>query len=235
MNNNDKVLKKISKAKKFLKGAPSKKIVSLQVSILKKLATQGSTEALIELAIEHYRGNYHLDPKVAFKVSLAAARRGDARCMLNVGYSYSEGMGVKTNFRNALIWYKKAASEGLPEAQYNLALHYEKGHGVSQNAKLAFKYYKLAARYNDPEFNLSLGWCYEHGFGTKVNFKKSILCYKKSAKKGDAVAFFNLGLMRYFGNGVPANGKIALKYFEESKKRGFKKSQVYINKITRNS
>ena len=37
----------------------------------------------------------------------------------------------------AVQWYRKAAEQGLAEAQYNLGVMYAKGEGVRQNYKIA--------------------------------------------------------------------------------------------------
>jgi len=39
-------------------------------------------------------------------------------------------MGVTESFKEAVEWYRKAAEQGVPDAQSNLGLMYKKGQGV---------------------------------------------------------------------------------------------------------
>ncbi len=49
------------------------------------------------------------------------AEQGDAAAQNNVGVLYESSTGVYRSDRAAEQWYRKAAEQGLPEAQYNLA------------------------------------------------------------------------------------------------------------------
>ncbi len=42
-------------------------------------------------------------------------------------------------------WYRKAAAQGVAEAQYNLGVMYGKGQGVPQDSVQAYMWYDLAA------------------------------------------------------------------------------------------
>ncbi len=53
---------------------------------------------------------------------------------------YREGTGVPQNARVAVNWYRKAAAQGLSEAQYNLGNMYENGKGVSKDNAEAAKW-----------------------------------------------------------------------------------------------
>ena len=57
---------------------------------------------------------------------------------------YAQGQGVRQNNAEAVRWYRKAAEQGIGEAQYNLGLMYEEGQGVSKNRKVAKEWYKKA-------------------------------------------------------------------------------------------
>ncbi len=57
----------------------------------------------------------------AFKLFKDFAEQGDAAAQNNVGVLYESSTGVYRSDRAAEQWYRKAAEQGLPEAQYNLA------------------------------------------------------------------------------------------------------------------
>ena len=58
---------------------------------------------------------------------------------------YDSGVGVTKDNRQAALWYRKAAEQGLPPAQYNLAVSYAYGKGVPTDAVQAYAWMNLAA------------------------------------------------------------------------------------------
>ncbi len=54
-----------------------------------------------------------------------------------LGYLYQHGEGVDSDNIEALKWYEKAASLGVPQAMYNLAYFYQNGLVVDQNIQRA--------------------------------------------------------------------------------------------------
>ncbi|MEA1938687.1 MAG: Sel1-like repeat-containing protein kinase family protein, partial [Pseudomonadota bacterium] len=55
------------------------------------------------------------------------AEKGDTLAQFNLGISYAEGHGAVQNYRIASYWFRKAAKQGLVQAQVNLAMIYDKG------------------------------------------------------------------------------------------------------------
>ena len=55
---------------------------------------------------------------------------------------YFNGNGIIQDYELALSWYKKAAEQGLLNAQYNLGVMYFNGHGyVTQDYELALSWF----------------------------------------------------------------------------------------------
>lgn len=80
-----------------------------------------------------------------------AAESGDAGSATNLGYLYSNGLGVEANQIEAVSWFRKAAEKGDTAAQFNLANAYEYGIGVTQNLDEALNWYKKAADQGDED------------------------------------------------------------------------------------
>jgi TPR repeat protein len=53
----------------------------------------------------------------AFKEFKTAAEKGDARAQYSLAVMYNDGIGVKKNPDEALIWFRKAAAKGHPMAK----------------------------------------------------------------------------------------------------------------------
>ncbi|MBE6388728.1 MAG: sel1 repeat family protein [Lentisphaerae bacterium] len=75
---------------------------------------------------------------------LLAARQGDAVSQLALGGEFFYGKNRKANIALALYWFRKAADNGLPEAQYNFGLCLLKGWGCEKNPAAAFRYLQKA-------------------------------------------------------------------------------------------
>jgi len=64
-----------------------------------------------------------------------------------LGAGYEQGWFGKTNFAEALKWFRKAAEQGDRDAQTALGQMYENGDDVTQNYTIAAKWYKKAAEH----------------------------------------------------------------------------------------
>ena len=63
---------------------------------------------------------------------------------LGAGTAYTFGNGVETDFRKALLWYRKAAAQGDTRAMSAIGDAYGTGNGVEQDGKEALRWYKAA-------------------------------------------------------------------------------------------
>jgi TPR repeat protein len=64
-----------------------------------------------------------------------------------LGAAYEQGWFGKTNFPEALKWFRRAAAQDDPDAQNSLGQMYENGEGVAQNYALAASWYRKAAEH----------------------------------------------------------------------------------------
>ncbi len=78
---------------------------------------------------------------------LVKAQQGDASSQMWLGCAYEQGWFGKTNFPEALKWFRKSAELGDPDAQNALGQMYEDGEGVIQNYASAAKWYRKAAEH----------------------------------------------------------------------------------------
>ena len=78
-------------------------------------------------------------------------------------WMYFTGAGVIKNYAEALKWYRKAADQGLAEAQYALAEMYHKGYGVPVDVSQAMTWYRKAADQGNVLAQYSLGWIFYTG------------------------------------------------------------------------
>ena len=69
----------------------------------------------------------------------------DAQAQFERGLKYANGVGVKQDFTESAIWYRRAAEAGHTEAQKKLGFLYATGRGVGQDYAEAEKWFRKAA------------------------------------------------------------------------------------------
>ncbi|MBF0462423.1 MAG: sel1 repeat family protein [Magnetococcales bacterium] len=88
------------------------------------------------------------------------AEQGDAQAQLRVGYFYRS----QHSYEEAAKWYRKAAEQGLPEAQNALGAVCLLGIGVPQDPQEAMKWFHAAAEQWYAPAQVSLDYVNEDKF-----------------------------------------------------------------------
>jgi len=88
-----------------------------------------------------------------------AANQGHIRAQLNLGFNYSRGWGVAQDYKTAMRWFRKAADQGMAEAQFCVGMMYQgddwhSGQGVDEDYKTAMRWFRKAAEQCMPESQL---------------------------------------------------------------------------------
>jgi TPR repeat protein len=146
----------------------------------------------------------------------AKAETGDANAQFELGYRHSVGKGVKTNFAEAVNWYRKAAEQGDARAQNNLGVSYETGAGVAKNEIEAAKWYQEAASRGFADAQLVIGYYYQTGKGVAKNEAEAVSWYYKAAAQGKPEAQYNLADCYETGRGIAKNPVEAVKWYKKA-------------------
>ncbi|SRR6266851_3778765 len=114
---------------------------------------------------------------------LAKAQRGEKGAQFWLGAGYEQGWFGKTDFQEALKWFRRAAKHGDPDAQNALGQMYENGEGVPQNYEQAAKWYRKAAEHV-PDFGgagqgrNNLGLLYMGGLGVPKDYVQAYMWFR---------------------------------------------------------
>ena len=81
----------------------------------------------------------------ALAVWLPLAKAGDTSAQNYVGEIYEKGLGIATDYTQAVFWYSQAAEQNFARAQINLGLLYEQGLGTDRNLYRALELYRMAS------------------------------------------------------------------------------------------
>jgi len=95
------------------------------------------------------------------------AEDGDPRAMVLLGNMYSEGHGVKQDYREAYTLYRRAAFHDNSDAMVALATMYQVGLGVGKNVPLAIEWFHRAARLGNQSAEMMYGLHLYRGFKTE--------------------------------------------------------------------
>lgn len=115
----------------------------------------------------------------------------DAAAQMKMGLAFDR----ERHYEEAAVWYRKAAEQGLSEAQNNLGVLYKDGQGVAQDYEEAARWFLLAAQQDNTLAQLNLGWLYHAGKGVHQDADSAYYWYLMAATKGHAPAQLNLGIL----------------------------------------
>ena len=102
------------------------------------------------------------------------ADAGDANAQFLVGMCYSSGIGVKTDYQEALKWFQKAEQQGDEDACFMIAGFYYTGTVFEKNYYEGVKRFKKLADKGDPRAFYQLGRSYFMLLPCRINLKASI-------------------------------------------------------------
>ena len=168
--------------------------------------------------------------KVGGELEVGADNSASAQvsAQTDLGYCYSEGLGVEQDRAAAVEWFRKAAKQGYVYAQTNLGICYYEGLGVERDYAAAVKWYRKAAEQGDPKAQNNLGTCYGNGYGVEQDYAAAAEWLRKAAEQGHAAAQYNLGDYYYWGKGVKQDYTAAVEWFHKAAGQGEPRAQYFL-------
>jgi len=151
----------------------------------------------------------------ALKIITPKAEAGDPVAQYYLSGIYDGGFGYKpVKDAESLMWNKRAAEQGLREAQASLGDKFYDGRAVvKQDFAEALKWYHLSADQGFAPAQRALGEMYEAGHGVPANPGEAFKFYAAAAEQGHALAQVDTGRMYALGSGVVKDDAAAVKYF----------------------
>jgi hypothetical protein len=142
-----------------------------------------------------------------------------------LGVRYLDGDGVAADKTEAVKWFRKAAEQGLAEAQYNLALWSARGEGTVKDMTAAVRWHRRAAEQNFAPAQHALAILYALGEGITKDANEAAKWYRKAAEQGYPPAQANLGVKYLQGVGVAQDSTEAAKWIRKSAEQGYAPAQ----------
>ena len=139
---------------------------------------------------------------------------GHSRAQNALGSYYAE---CARDDASAVVWFGKAAAQGLAAAQYNFASALADGkHGLQKDVREAFAIMAKSAAQGDARAACHLGMVLNMGADCTRDGEAAARFFAQAAAAGDAHGQFLLGFAYMSGQGVPADEQRARRLFELS-------------------
>jgi TPR repeat protein len=134
-------------------------ILEKKITTLEKKALAGDADAQFKLGDMLYKGiDVQHDDLEAFRWFKLAAEQDHPLALNRLGMFYHDGRGgVQKDDKEAVLYFRKAANQGLAEAQYNLAVMLDGTHKIDENLTEMMSLFKSAADQGYAPAQFSLG------------------------------------------------------------------------------
>lgn len=149
-------------------------------------AKKGSVDAQRELALILLNTK---QPAKAYEWFKKAADQGSLPATFYCGKLLMDGMGVKKDAQQGMIYMLKAADAGFPNAQYAAAQAYYQGNGVTKNAAQGFIWLVKAAHSGVSNAQYQLAKELVSGDGCDKNYDRATFWFGRAIQSGHTIAF----------------------------------------------
>ncbi len=128
-----------------------------------------------------YGQGFEINNEKGIEFLKKASAKGDAFASKQLG----DMSASKKDFKEAAIWFEKAANLGDLKSMTNLAYLYTYGDGVKKNFETAFSWYEKSASLGNIDAQINISFLYISGQGVKKDMKKAAFWAKKVKDTGD--------------------------------------------------
>ena len=150
----------------------------------------------------------------------ARAEQGDPDAQFSLGFAYKFGIGVDSDWKKAVEWFRKAAEQGQVHAQFRLGSAYWTGEGVDEDLRQAVYWLRKSAEQGEVRAQASLGAAYWYGVSGGENPSKAVYWLRKAAESDDAFAQTLLGEAYWYGKGVEKDLRKAAEWYRKAAAQG---------------
>jgi TPR repeat protein len=162
-----------------------KYLAAITIALVALAVCTRASAGFVEGANAYNAKNYALALKEI--TPLAKAGQADAEHLL--GLMYYMGRGVPRDYKQAMVWHRKAALQGKADAQYVLGAMYYTGNAVPQDQKEAVGWFRKAAEQGHADAQQALGLMYRfHVAGLPQDVVIAYMLWNLAAANGNANA-----------------------------------------------
>ncbi|PJB70426.1 MAG: hypothetical protein CO093_08105 [Alphaproteobacteria bacterium CG_4_9_14_3_um_filter_47_13] len=170
----------------------------------------------------YYGQEETLDYERAYQYWQEAAEKNNyAPAQYGLGLTRLYGRGVSKNYKEALIWFSKAAAQNYEPAFYRLGALYYEGLGMEKrDPKQARNWFHRAALKGDLDATYALGLIYYNGDGMEKDYVNAFRLWLRCAENNNADAQFNIGTLYENKKGVELDIEKAKEWYVKAAEQG---------------
>ncbi|KAJ3250309.1 hypothetical protein HK103_003635 [Boothiomyces macroporosus] len=143
---------------------------------------------------------------------LMAATEGMAEAQFCISLCYQTGI-LEKDYSKAFQYCKKAASQGLSQAQNLVGNYYLEGVGCEADPEMAMIWYIKGAEQREPTSIYNIGTLFERGLGVPASITAAIQWYERAARYQSINANNVLGVFHEQGIATPSIPEKAVEYY----------------------
>jgi uncharacterized protein len=156
-----------------------------------------------------------------------AVEQRDVVSEYRLGIIYLNGTGAEQDYSKGIMWLRRSAERGYPNAQYELGIAYAEGKGVQKDQAEANMWLEKSAKYGYPPAQKYLESLHQSRQSRKanpadrLNYAEIARHCRRAASIGYAPAQYNLGAIYANGEGVAQSYSVALRLFKQAAEKGY--------------
>jgi len=136
-------------------------------------------------------------------------------------------------YKEAAVWYKKAADAGHSGAMTELGTMYLYGNGVEQDDVKAKLLFEKAVNMGNADAMAYIGEMYLFGNGVSVDYGQALKWHQKAADAGSAMAMWRIGEAYHRGRCVAQDAKKAIEWYKKAADKGYTQGMTNLGDIYR--
>ena len=156
-----------------------------------------------------------------------APKPGNADAQYLLGMYYFEGIGVPTDAKKAIEWFRRAAEQEHAEAQFQFGKCYFNGWGIPEDKEEAIRWYHKAAEQGLVDAQLAIGGYY---ISDSEDKEEGFKWLSRAAEQGHVLAQTMLGVCYLEGKGVAKNATEGIKWLRNAAVLGESLAQYQLGK-----
>ncbi len=186
-----------------------------------------TSSASVDSATIYLTGTYKkYDPHKSFTLFMQRALGGEPKAMNALGMHYTKGLGVDSNFNEAVYWFTLAARAGYTKAWVNLGMLHKRIAEDSAGYVVANNYFDSALLVQEASAYFAKGYMLYKGLGCNQSYAEAINLFRSGVAQNRPDCMYFIGLCFKHGFGVAANSDSATFYIDNAAKRGYRQANA---------
>jgi hypothetical protein len=203
-------------------------IIDYELRLVYEQAEKGNPMAMMDVCQRFFDTKDYQNHELVKKYLEILSEHNSKRAMLLLGNMYYTGKGVEKSYKEAAMWYEKAADLHEPYGLCNLGYCYSYGRDMPVDHAKAYECFSKSAYLGNANAMYKLGDMYFHGQHVSEDKNAAFYWYSEALDKGygdievEPNINYRLGKCYLHGYGTEIDALRALEHLQNSELDFFK-------------